>query len=70
MAGLNANTRCIVGRVVAAPAPSDEGAGSESLAMSVLLDGVKLTRQDLTKILPGFPAQLSLPATEQRVFPR
>jgi hypothetical protein len=33
-----------------------------------VLDGANLTRQQLTELVPGFPAQLSLPVMEQRVF--
>jgi hypothetical protein len=32
-----------------------------------VIAGAKLTRQDLTKVVPGFPAQLSLPVIEQRI---
>ena len=32
-----------------------------------ILDGANITRQQLTEIVPGFPAQLSLPVIEQRM---
>lgn len=34
----------------------------------LFIDGGKFTRRDLTNIVPGFPAQLSLPVIEERVF--